>query len=157
MPRANRARLYRLLGTGTHRSEWTVDGGGAGAGSRACFPCLALLHPGAADGLECTPNPPRAGNTGGLAGLSPHWTPGEEGGHLSGSPFLRTRDSTFSRHGRSMIHSHWVPEVGQPCAKTLGLGEHTTGLSPLENLGARPCRDSVAIISLKSSTWAEEQ
>lgn len=53
VPRTHRAHLYGLLGTGTHRPEQTVGGRRAGADSQACFPGLAFLHPGGADGLEC--------------------------------------------------------------------------------------------------------
>lgn len=53
VPRTHRAHLYGLLGTGTHRPEQTVGGRGAGADSQTCFPGLAFLHPGGADGLEC--------------------------------------------------------------------------------------------------------
>ena len=54
VPGANRAHLYRLLGTRTLRPEQTADGGRAGAGSHACFPRFAFPYPGAADSVECT-------------------------------------------------------------------------------------------------------
>lgn len=53
VPRTHRAHLYGLLGTRTHRPERTVGGRRAGADSQTCFPGLAFLHPGGADGLEC--------------------------------------------------------------------------------------------------------